>query len=433
MPVSLPSIDLARADLARLQADGLSSLLTEILPHNRFYARKFAEAGLSLSRLSFPQDLASLPFTTKAELLASQQAKPPFGEMFTPSRYRYVRLHQTSGTAGRPLRWFDTAESWSMLLDCWLDYFRMGGIHQDDRLFFPFSFGPFLGFWTAFEAGLRFGCLCLPGGGMSSTARLRFLLDNQVTVVFCTPTYALRLLEVAAQEGIDLRASDVRAIIVAGEPGGSIPGTRQRIEEGWGARLFDHNGMTETGPMGFECLQAPGGLHLLETVCWPEVLDPTTQQPVAPGTPGELVLTTFRRSAGPLIRYRTGDLVSVDPGPCPCGRSLVRLQGGIRGRVDDMVVIRGNNLHPAALQTILHRFDEVAEYLVEIDQGGALVALRISLEPTVDARPSLHARVEQAIRDELLFRAEVRLVPPGTLPRAEMKGNRWLRKTSADT
>ena len=431
MQADLPSADLPRAALDRVQAEGLAALLADILPHHRFYSRKFSEAGLSVSRLSFPRDLAALPFTTKDELLAAQQAHPPHGELIAYPFDRYVRMHQTSGTSGRPLRWFDTAESWSMLLDCWLAYFRMAGIRPDDRLFFPFSFGPFLGFWTAFEAGLRHGCLCLPGGGMSSSARLRFLLDNAVTVVFCTPTYALRLLETAEAEGVDLAGSAVRAVVVAGEPGGNIPATRSRIETGWGARVFDHNGMTETGPMGVECQEAPGGLHLMETACWPEVLDAATGKAVPPGTPGELVLTTFRRTASPLIRYRTGDLVCIDQAPCACGRALVRLQGGIRGRVDDMVVIRGNNLHPAALQTILHRFPEVVEYQVEIDQRTALTVLRIFVEPAngVDGA-SLPSRIEQAVRAELLFRPEVCLAPPGSLPRADMKARRWLRKTA---
>jgi phenylacetate-CoA ligase len=431
MPAWRSSADLARPELDRIQAEGLTALLAEILLHHRFYARKFEQAGLSLSQLSFPRDLTALPFTTKDELLAAQAASPPHGELISEPFARYVRMHQTSGTAGRPLRWFDTGESWSMMLDCWLEYFRMAGIETTDRLFFPFSFGPFLGFWTAFEAGLRHGCRCLPGGGMSSTARLRFLLDNEVTVVFCTPTYALRLLEVAAAEGIDLTRSQVRAIVVAGEAGGSIPATRQRIEVGWGARVFDHNGMTESGPLGIECREAPGGLHLLETACWQEVIDPASGQAVSPGTPGELVVTTFRRRASPLIRYRTGDLVRVDPTPCPCGRALVRLEGGIRGRIDDMVVIRGNNLHPAALQTILHRFSELAEYLVEIDEQCALANLCIWVEPAEGADgQALAGQVQQAIRNELLFRADVRAVLPGSLPRADMKARRWLRKTA---
>ncbi len=425
--------DLSRAELDRAQADGLTALLAAILPSHPFYARKLAEAGLSPSRLSFPRDLTQLPFTTKAELVAAQAERPPHGDLITYPFSRYTRMHQTSGTSsGRPLRWYDTPESWELLLECWSEKFRIGGLTAADRLFFAFSFGPFIGFWTAFEAGARYGCLCLSGGGMSSSARLRFLLDNDVTVVFCTPTYALRLLEVAAQEGIDLKSSPVRALIVAGEPGGSIPATRRRIEEGWGARVFDHNGMTETGPLGFECIEAPGGLHLLEAACWPEVIDPTTLEPLPPGTEGELVITSFRRTASPLIRYRTGDLVRFDPHPCPCGRALVRLEGGIRGRADDMVVIRGNNLHPAALQRILHRFPEVAEYLVEIDETSALTALRLRVEPApgIDGA-ALVARVQQAICAELLFRIEVEMAPPGTLPRAEMKARRWVRKQFA--
>jgi phenylacetate-CoA ligase len=427
MSATVHRSDLTRVDLDRLQADRLSALLAAILPHNRFYARKFA--GLDLPSLVLPRDLGQVPFTTKAELLASQADHPPFGEVLSEPLARYTRLHQTSGTSGRPLRWPDTTASWSFLLDCWVALYQIAGIRPDDRLFFPFSFGPFLGFWTAFEAGVRLGALCLSGGGMSTTARLRFLLDNAATVVLCTPTYALHLAEKARDEGIDLASSPVRALILAGEPGGSIPATRARIEADWGARVFDHTGMTETGPLGIECPDAPGGLHLLESVCWPEVLDPLSAAPVPPGTMGELVITTFGRTACPLIRYRTGDLVYVDPHPCPCGRALVRFDGGIRGRVDDMVFIRGNNLHPGAIQTILHRFPDVVEYRVEIDQTGTLPILRIEVEPRPDVETSgLTARVDRAVRDELLFKAEVRAVPPGSLPRFDLKARRWLRK-----
>ncbi len=269
---------------------------------------------------------------------------------------------------------------------------------------------------------------------MSSGARLRFLLDNRATVVLCTPTYALHLAEVARQEGIDLPGSDVRALIVAGEPGGSIPATRQRIEAGWGARVFDHNGLTEVGPLGIECAERPGGLHLLETEYLAEVIDPRTGQGVPPGTEGELVLTNFGRWGSPLLRYRTGDLVRVDPAPCPCGRALVWLDGGVRGRADDMVVIRGNNFYPAALQTILHRFAEVAEYRVEVDRSATLPALRVEVEPRPEAHgPTLADRVDRAIRDELLFRAEVVAVEPGSLPRFEHKAQRVVRKSAAGT
>jgi phenylacetate-CoA ligase len=418
--------DLARPDLERMQAERLAALLAEVVPHNRFYARKFTEAGLTAASIRSPDDLRRLPFTTKDELLADQAAHPPFGDVHAYPAERYTRYHQTSGTAGRPLRWLDTPASWANLLDTWAALFRMAGLRPGDRLFFAFSFGPFLGFWTAFEAAARAGHLCLPGGGMSSTARLRFLLDNAATVVLCTPTYALRLAEVAQQDGIDLPGSAVRALLVAGEPGGSIPATRQRIEAAWGARVFDHHGMTEAGPLGIECTANPGGLHLLETsACVAEVIDPAGGSPVPAGTPGELVVTTLTRPGSPLVRYRTGDEVCVDPAPCPCGRSLARLAGGIRGRVDDMLVIRGNNLYPRTLQELLHRIPEVAEYRAEVDRSGSLQVLRVEVEPRPGIPgPALAARVARVLRDELLFAAEVRDVPPGSLPRFEMKARR---------
>jgi phenylacetate-CoA ligase len=422
-----PRHDIGRAELADWQAQRLSQLLREILPANRFYARKWP-------KVIDAADFSRLPFTTKAELLEDQARHPPYGQILTYPVERYSRLHQTSGTVGRPLRWLDTPESWSRLLDCWVTMFHMADVEPADRLFFPFSFGPFLGFWTAFEAASRLGCLCLPGGGLSSSARLRFLLDNEATVVLCTPTYALRLAEVARSEDIDLAGSPVKKLIVAGEPGGSIPATRARIESAWGARVFDHTGMTETGPLGIECSENPGGLHLFETECLIEVVDPRTTLPVTAGTEGELVITTFDRPGSPLVRYRTGDLVRVDPMPCPCGRELVRLDGGIRGRADDMIVIRGNNLHPSALQTILHRLPEVAEFRMEVDRTASLPVLRIEVEPHPGAAgDALAERVEHAIRTELLFRAEVRAVPPGSLPRFEMKARRLLRKNDTGT
>ncbi|MCI0456646.1 MAG: AMP-binding protein [Gemmataceae bacterium] len=405
-----------RARLADLQRQRLEALFA-VLPANRFYAPRLPRS---------PADLKRLPFTTKADLLADQQAHPPHGTVLTYPPQRYVRFNQTSGTSGQPLRWLDTPESWQWMLDCWRTIYEIVGVGPGDRLFFPFSFGPFLGFWTAYDSAAQLGCLCLPGGGMTSTARLRFLADNQANVVLCTPTYALHLAEVAAREGIDLPRLGVRALIVAGEPGGSIPATRQRIESAWGARVFDHSGLTEVGPMAVECPENPGGLHLLEGDYLAEVIDPETTEPVNPGEAGELVVTNLGRLGSPVLRYRTGDLVRVDPKPCPCGRAFRRLDGGILGRCDDMIHLRGNNVYPSALEDVIRRFPEVAEFRIEVDASSALTALRIEVEPTNgQADAGLAERVGQAIRDVLLFRAEVRAVAPGSLPRYEMKARRW--------
>jgi phenylacetate-CoA ligase len=418
----------AIAELQQTQIDRVRELLRRILPGNAFYARKFA--GRDPERLQTIDDFTRLPFTTKSELADDQLAHPPYGSALSFSLDRYCRLHQTSGTStGRPLRWLDTSESWEWLLQCWSHSFSLMGLTRQDILFFPFSFGPFLGFWSAFEAATRSGFLCLPGGGMSSTARLRFLLEHRCTIVFATPTYALHLAEIAATDGIDLAASPVRAVVVAGEPGGSIPGTRTRIESAWGARVFDHYGMTEIGPVAIEAAETPGQLYLLDSEYIVEVLIPGQNASAAPGEYGELVLTNPGRVGSPLIRYRTGDVVRLATTPDPAGRKWQRLDGGIRGRVDDMIHVRGNNLYPSAIEAIIRRFPEVAEYRIIVDHSGSLADMRIEIEPVSSLQNSVADAVSRAIRDELLFRVAVVPVPPGSLPRFEMKAKRLIHRT----
>jgi phenylacetate-CoA ligase len=273
---------------------------------------------------------------------------------------------------------------------------------------------------------------------LSSAARLRFLLDNEATILLCTPTYALRLAEVAEQQGIKLAPSTpgyaIRALIVAGEPGGSIPATRAHIEQAWSARVFDHSGLTEVGPMAIECPENPAGLHLLEADYLGEVLDPQNGQPVLPGQVGELVVTNLGRWASPLIRYRSGDLVRRAVRPCPCGRSFMRLDGGILGRTDDMIHVRGNNVYPSALEAVIRRFREVREYRVHVDQTNHLAVLRIEVEPILpEMGPDVAGRIDQAIHEELLFRAEVVAVAPGSLPRFEMKARRIHHEDTKNT
>jgi phenylacetate-CoA ligase len=431
-------VDADRSALRGRQIDRLRRLLTEALPANRFYARKLAAADVRPDDLHTDADLARLPFTTKPELAADQAEHPPYGSALTYPPDRYCRLHQTSGTStGRPLRWLDCPESWDWLLNCWRISFPVMGLTPRDRIFFPFSFGPFLGFWSAFEAATRYGCLCVPGGGMASTARLQFLIEHRATVVFATPTYALHLAELAATEGIDLAGSDVRAVVVAGEPGGNIPSTRRRIEEVWGARVFDHYGMTEIGPVAIECVADAGSMLVLESEYLAEVLEPNGTRPAAAGEVGELVVTNLGRVGSPLIRYRTGDLVRAEPEPptLPGTPRWLRLRGGVLGRVDDMIHVRGNNLYPTAIEAVVRRFPEVIEFRIVIDQSGPLPDLRVEVEPSdPDAGARLADAVARAVRDDLLFRVEVRPVRPGTLPRFEMKARRVVHhRDSKDT
>jgi phenylacetate-CoA ligase len=262
---------------------------------------------------------------------------------------------------------------------------------------------------------------------MSSAARLRAIQDNRITVVLCTPTYALHLAETAVHEKIDLAKSPVRMVIVAGEPGGSIAETRRRIEKAWAARVIDHSGMTEIGPVAAECWEQPGGLHVLESDYLAEVIEPGSARPLESGKIGELVLTNLTRTASPLVRYRTGDLVQIDTEPCKCGSVFLRLNGGILGRADDMIHLRGNNVYPSAIENLVRRFPEVAEYRVVVEETEALANLRIEIEPMPSADGAILVdHIGKQLRDELLFRAEVICVKPGSLPRFEMKAKRLI-------
>ncbi len=408
----------------------MQALLRALTPANSFYEAKF-EAAEVPNRVSHLGDLFDhFPFTTKEELAADQAAHPPYGSNLTYPLEHYTRCHQTSGTSGPPLRWLDTAESWQAMLENWLIIFRAAGLTASETAFFAFSFGPFIGFWLAFEAAQRIGLRCIAGGGMSSVARLQNIFDHGATVLFCTPTYALHLVEVARANGFDLKKSPVRTLIVAGEPGGSIPAIRQRILDSWGeARIIDHHGMTEVGPVSFECPVRPQVLHVIESAYIPEIIDPSTGQAVEPGQPGELVLTTLNRLGSPLIRYRTGDRVQAAlDDVCTCGRSDLALEGGILGRTDDMVIVRGVNIYPEAIDAIVRAEPGVAEYQVRLPQSDGLQAIVLDLEPLPDANADdLVRRIGAALESAISLRIPVCAVAPGSLPRFEMKARRWLR------
>ena len=410
------------------QGRRLSELLAAVHGRNPFYTRKLTDAGI-MAGSNLRADLAALPFTTKGELVADQQEHPPWGTALTEPLGHYTRYCQTSSTTGKPLKWIDTTDSWQWALDCWKEVYRAARVGPGDRVFFPFSFGPFLGFWTAFDAGAQLGLHCVPGGGMSSHVRLAMIDAVGATVVCCTPTYALRLAEVAAEEGHrPLTANTVRVLIVAGEPGGSIPATRARIEQSWGARVIDHYGLTEVGPISFECWDAPGFLHLNEAEYICEVVDPATGAARADGETGELVVTNLGRTASPVIRYRTGDIVVRRSEPCVCGRTWARLEGGILARADDMINIRGVNVYPASIESVVRGFAEVVEFRSTVSRHGAMraLALDIELAPTAADGAGVAARVSQQLREALGLTVPVHVAPAGSLPRFEMKARRFV-------
>lgn len=405
------------------QLNRFREMLAPVLEINAFYRQKLTGAGITdPNDVQTLVDYQQLPFTTKEELSADQVSHPPYGTNLTFPLERYTCLHRTSGTTGSPLRWLDTAESWDWWGRCWGEIYRGAGVTSADRLMIAFSFGPFIGFWSAYHGAQMLGALTIPNGGMTSDQRIRAILRNDVTVLIATPTYALRLAEVAEQDGINLsEASSVRVTIHAGEPGASLPATKERIETRWGARAYDHAGATEVGAWGVMC-ESQAGLHLNEDEFICEVLDPETGNRA---DEGELVITNLGRIGMPVIRYRTGDYVKLKSGPCECGRKSHVLEGGVIGRLDNALIIRGLNVYPATLENIILKFSDVQEFAGRAYGTDTLDELEIQIESTNPNPNDTATAIAAAIRDELGLRAIVKTVPPATLPRYELKSKRF--------
>lgn len=408
------------AALERYQLGRLNELLDRILPANRFYASKLAGLPRPVESL---EAFAQFPYTFKEALMsaaAATHATAHHSQMHTFPRQRYVRYHQTSGTRGRPLPVLDTAEDWQWWLECWQYILDAAEVKPGDCAFMAFSFGPFVGFWSAYDAAVARGCLVVPGGGMNTVSRLELIRTSGANVVFCTPSYALRMAEVASQHHFDCAAMGVRTFVLAGEPGGSVPAVRHRIENTWQARVLDHAGATEVGPWGYG--DADGqGLHVNESEFIAEFLSLEHGGPAGEDELSELVLTNLGRAGAPVIRYRTGDLVRPSwtrPGP----NRFVHLRGGIQGRADDMLIIRGVNIFPSAIDQIMRSFPEVVEYRATAHRVHEMDQLAIEIEDRLD-QPK---RVADELRLRLGLKVEVTCVPLGSLPRFEGKGQRLL-------
>jgi len=412
--------------LAERQLELLNAAIAVAAKGNAFYQSKLAACKGANGFESLDAYTRRMPFTSKQELADDYESNPPYGTNLSYTLKEYTRLHQTSGTTGRPMAWLDTPESWNWIIGNWEAIWKACGAESGETAAFPFSFGPFIGFWSAFEAASRVGLRCIPLGGQQSLERLRMIFRYEPQWLCCTPTYALHLISVAAREDIDLSKSPVRKIIVGGEPGGSVPEVRQRIESGWGgARVFDHHGMTEVGPVTYSDLNEPQLLRVLHEGYFTEVIQPETGLPVDEGQVGELVLTTLGRNGSPLFRYRTGDLVKPVAVEGEDPRAFA-LEGGIIGRADDMVVVRGINLYPSAVDAVIRSFAEIGEYQVNISKSDSMFQAQIQVENLSEMEDgNLKEALQKQLREVFALRIPVEVAEAGKLPQFEMKAKRW--------
>src|SRR5438270_3913337 len=417
-----------RADMARLQTRRLREQVTHAGRRSPFYRRKLRAARIDPAKIRLLDDLRRLQFTTKDELKDNQAAHPPWGDVLAVPFADVLRVHLTSATTGRPLAFLDTAEDWHGFYHSYARSLYACGVRKSDMVMAAFSYGPWIGYWSGFYAAQDLGCLVYPAGGLCTEQRLDALLAYPITVLGCTPSYALFLAEAAARKGIDLaKAARLRITWHTGEPGASIPATRSRIEAAFGAQAYDLPGLTEIAAWGFECEARSGLTHVHEDYVYPEVLD-DAGYPVKPGARGELVFTSFYRKAMPLLRYRTRDVVQLAVRLCPCGRTLVAFEGGVLARLDDMKKVRGIIVYPRRIEELVRPHRHVDEFQIVFRRVDGLDDILVRLDPS----PAL-ARAERDGLGETLandlqlglgIRVSVEIGEPGCLPRWDHKARR---------
>lgn len=404
--VSSQSLSPARAEQAALER--LNGLIAEVSRSNEFQRDRLD--GVVLRSLD---DLRQIRPVDKDDLLRDQQAHPPFGRNLTYPRERYVHLHQTSGTSGSTLRVLDTEDDWDWWRGCLHDVFAAAGVGPDDLVALAYSFGPYVQFWASYEGAGAVGANRIALGGMDSVQRLETIREYSATTVVCTPSYAVRLASVADQKGLEDALSSVTTIICTGEPGASLPAVRSQIEARWQARCLDHAGLSEVGAFGYPCAEG-GGVHVNEREFVAEIVAPGSEDHVAAGEVGELIVTAIGRKGFPAIRYRTGDVVECCEDRCPGDHADRWLPGGIVGRTDDMVVIRGMNVFPSAIEQVLREFDELGEFRITFyTEPTAMDEVKVEVELT---QPGQGRAIQARLRTRLGLRVRIVPLKPGVLP-----------------
>ncbi len=416
---------LPREDLEQRQLNLFRKQMAYVIEKSPFYRRKFEDAGAQPNDIKTLDDIRKLPFTNKDELLKNQENYPPFGDFPCIENHEAVRIFQTSGTTGTPLKIPLSKNDWFINYYNQFMYYTHGyGIANTDIAFIAFNYGLFIAWWGLQAALEQQGVTVIPGGGQSSEDRVKNIIDWDVTVVCGTPTYVLYLAETAKRLGLDLKKSNVRIVVTAGEPGAQVSATKKRIEELWGAKNYDDIGSTEISNFGFEC-ESQKGSHIIESMFLPECVDPVNYNYVTAGENGELILSNLCCESAPLLRYKTRDLVRFNYNTCECGRTFLRLDGGIIGRVDDMIHFAGVNIFPSAIENFIRQIPELSnEYQIVVPTQGSGKRLTVRVEPksneileSYEKEQDIINKLVNTIKFNIKFTPNVEIIEPNSLPR----------------
>lgn len=424
----------SRDRLESFQLEALKRQLAYVGEHSDYFRSKWTEIGFDPAGFRAFSDLRQLPMIKKSDYVASLAEQPPWSSMLAAGLEDVTRVHFSSGTTSSP-----TPVCWTRYdLDRWADLYARSaysqGVRKSDVYQVLFGMPWFVGGLGVTNAYAKIGCTVIPGGSGETERQIDVMRKYGTTAVSGTPSFMLHLAETAEKLGLPLTENQVKRIQVGGEPGGAIPETRAAIEQRWGAKVFDGYGSLEFQPIAWEC-EHQTGCHLAEDFAYAEVLDADTGDPVPDGTPGVLVLTHLDKQATPFVRWWTGDVVVRDSTPCVCGRTLSRLPGGVMGRGDDMLVVRGVNFFPSAVEGLVRKTPgTTGEHLIVIDsevtdpRNGYLTGIKLRVEVEEGAREQAVEQLARTIRAELTVRAVIEPVPAGSLERSTHKAKRVLRE-----
>jgi phenylacetate-CoA ligase len=405
--------------------------------HSRFHRQLYDQAGIKPTDIRVFEDIRRIPCVEKSMMRAVQRKDPfPYGDPLAVPLEEVVEFRQTSGTTGQPVYQADTWQDWEWWAECWSYILWAQGYRPRDRVFIPFGYNVFVAFWAGHYAAEKIGAEVVPGGVLDTQARVLKIQELRASAMMATPTYILSMADTALNKlGIDPRTLTIRKITCAGEPGASIPSTKQRMQEAWNAKVYDHAGATEIGAWSFECEAQPGGLHVNEAFFLVEIQDLQSGEIIEePGKRGKMIITALDRQGQPCIRFDSKDVIEWQAEPCPCGRTFRLIKGGVIGRADDITKVKGVLLSPAAIEEVVRSISGLGnEFEIIVDKVGDIDRITLKVE-IIKGKENRRSAIENELKDQLRLKTnlgyELEFHEYGTLPRYEVKAKRFkdLRK-----
>ena len=423
--------------LRNLQVKKFRRIFQWAYDHSKFHRALYDKAGIKPEDIRSLEDLKRVPKVEKSMMRDIQRKDPfPYGDALCVPLEEVTEFRQTSGTTGQPVYQPDTWQDWEWWAECWSYILWAQGYRPRDRVFLPFGYNVFVAFWAAHYASEKVGCEVVPGGVLDTQARILKIQELQPTAMMATPTYILGMADTARNKmGLEPEKMSIERITCAGEPGASIPNTKKRMEEAWGAKVYDHAGATEIGAWCFECEEQSGGLHVNEAFFLVEIEDVETGEPIyETGRQGKMVITALDRIAQPCVRFDSKDIIEWSDDLCPCGRTFRTIKGGLIGRADDITKVKGVLLAPAAIEEVVRGFNGLSdEFEVIVDKVGDVdrITLKVELMPSFqDKKNDITAQLKDQLRLKTNLGYKLEFHEYETLPRYEVKAKRFkdLRK-----